>query len=73
MNTRRRLCGATPPSAHLQPCDKLHGHAGPHRGYLSTVDVVEFWVNKDDVLRLAEPVSVEDALALRRTRDEDEE
>jgi len=67
-HTRRRLCGATPPSAHLQPCDKLHGHTGPHRGYLSTVEVVEYWFNEDDPGE-----SVDAALALRRTRDEDEE
>lgn len=72
-HARRRLCGATPPSAHWQPCDKFHGHAGPHRGYLSTVDLVEYWPNADDAPADDAPVSVEEALARRRTRDEDEE
>jgi hypothetical protein len=67
---RRRRCGALPPHVHLQPCDKVAGHAGPHRGYLSAVDVVEFWRNEDEA---SAPVSVEEALARRITRDEDEE
>jgi len=70
---RRTLCGASPPSVHVQPCDKVKGHAGPHRGYLSAVDVVEFWPNKDETPRNGTPVSVEEALAMRVTRDEDEE
>ena len=70
---RRPRCGARPPRAHLQPCDKVAGHAGPHRGYLSAVDVVEYWPNEDEPPRDAAPGSVEEALAMRITRDEDEE
>jgi hypothetical protein len=70
---RRRRCGAPPPTVHLQPCDKVAGHAGPHRGYLSAVDVVEFWRNEDEAPDAGAPVSVEEARAMRITHDEDEE